>query len=417
MASTHEVQIKERNSFLQGVGLAFIMSGYMYAWTIGNAVGLSSFIGIGFFFIVGMILIVSMSAKKKIPIFFLSIFSNPAAYLMCAIIILLSVTSTGASPKDIAWAIFGLGLLVCVFFIDVKDGNHFCFGYLWTVTLAAFVYLFGVQDSLQGAIQYGDSSRVNLSEENEAYTLVAYAGGFAIVSALYGFANRIINPIISLPILVLGLLTVIMAGTRSIYLGLFLSIVYVFMKSKLDKKQISNLFFGFFILALAIWGLYFSGLLEERLNEIFGAIDRAARTILGLSTVEIDDAANGRVIQRERSLSLIWQNLSMGAGFKAYWVDFPLLQAFSDLGVFFGFLYMYVVFLAPVIICFSLKKLNPTEGLLCALYVLNMPRLFLHGQPYDWPIFGFAFLPYIITINRRWASMSRSPNKQVPNYD
>jgi len=411
ISASEKAQKSDLNSNLQGGGLALIMSGYMYAWTIGEAVGLSSFVGIGFFFILGMALIVFMSTRKTVSTLFLSLFNNTAAYLMFGVILLLSIISSGANSKDPAWVLFGLGLFISVSFIEVKDGHQFCVGFFWVSALAAVLYLLGVQGSLLGAIQYGDSGRVNLSEDNTAFTLVAYAGGFAAVSALHAIANRMINPIVCGIVFIGGVLTFIMAGTRSIYLGIFLAVLFIVIKGKLDKKQLYNLFLTGMLLLIAVCGLYFSGVLEERLNATFEAIMNAAKTILGVSTLQIDDAANGRIIQREKAISLIWENLAFGAGFKAFWVDFPLLQAFSDLGVFFGLLYLSVVFIGPVFTCFTLRQPKPTEALLCALYMLNLPRLFLHGQPYDWPIFCFAFLPYVVTVNQRWASLIKSPNR------
>jgi len=98
-----------------------------------------------------------------------------------------------------------------------------------------------------------------------------------------------------------------------------------------------------------------------------------------------DIAAVMRVGQRGQALDDMSSDFFTGVGFKVFWVDFPLLQAFSNLGVFFGLLYGVVYLLYPLFMSVVLFSGRESVAVFFSLlYVCSVPRLFLHGQPLDW---------------------------------
>lgn len=382
-----------------------VLASYMFSWTIGAFFGVPSFLGIGLFVIAGFFTIFSLSSHPSLRCALETLRCNKGLTLLMVIFLLISFYQ--GDQKDIIWIAFGISCLYVYQFLDIKLGDRFCVGFAHVTVLGALFYLIFNREAVYYAEVYGDVSRTSFSEDNQAYTLIAYAAAFGIIASAHALLRSYLGLVLGTASIVACVASVILAGTRSVYSGLAISIVYLLVADR-HYVSVRRLFLYTTALIMIFVFLALSGLFSERLQLLQESIREGFYTILGGDSLGIDPSALGRVFQREYASYLLAENPLFGAGFKAYWVDFPLLQAYSDLGIFIGFFYTVAFLIVPVFIAVrSTRRSNPGHILLAALYLLNMPRLFLHGQPYDWVLFAYVFLVYAIRPNRSHQSAPR----------
>ena len=181
--------------------------------------------------------------------------------------------------------------------------------------------------------------------------------------------------------------------------------MYILIGSKVNQSvHLSKYKRNFYIFISIILMMIIIGLLSDRFEILVSRIVEGLYSLFSANSY-LDQSAVGRRIQRAHALNLFSQHPLSGAGIKYYWVDFPLLQIFSDMGLFIGSVYILYFFLYPLNQCrIGFWQKNQTQMLLGSLYLLNLPRMFLHGQPYDWGIFIYTLplLAFNPRITRDW---------------
>jgi hypothetical protein len=379
----------ERNSSIQGIGLALSLTGYMYAWTIGSKLGATSYVAISVALLTG-ILLIGLGARDifgRILSSFRGLYAFPVTCF-----VLIAFMSLFGSQKDFAWAAFGMLFLCATRLLQIRDPDSACRAFAYTATAGVVLYLASTSDMVVAANRYGELSRVATSDDNAGYTLIAYAAAAGLIGNFYlltiGVGRRLIS-VLSVPIC---LTAILMAGTRSVYLGIVLAVSsIIFLYGRKSKGG----YYGIFVLAVIICIISVTGLMSDRITHMLDFISRGLFTILGDKSSLGDPSALSRINQRSLAIDLFLNNPVFGAGFKHYWVDFPLLQSFSDGGFFFGTLYLLAILVIPLWYCWSLRGSSSSIVILMlAIYILNLPRLFLHGEPYDWTVCTYALLPY-----------------------
>jgi hypothetical protein len=99
-----------------------------------------------------------------------------------------------------------------------------------------------------------------------------------------------------------------------------------------------------------------------------------------------------------------------GHGFKAVFLDDPVLGAFCDLGLLLGAAYVLVVVLVPLKICLDLSLRAVLPAFIkysMVAYLLQLPLLFLSNTPYTSLNWQFVILFYVIA-GRYWGRTRQS---------
>jgi hypothetical protein len=125
----------------------------------------------------------------------------------------------------------------------------------------------------------------------------------------------------------------------------------------------------------------------------------------------LDFAADSAAI-RHQALSNVLPtlreiNLFIGNGMFTTRADFPLLQVFTDLGFFAGFLNLFLMLIFPLILILRqniknkilINDFQKSQYFSILLYIYNLPNLFLHGTPYEYSMWLpililYKFLPW-----------------------
>ncbi|MDY6927554.1 MAG: O-antigen ligase family protein [Pseudomonadota bacterium] len=292
--------------------------------------------------------------------------------------------------QNFQWIIFGLTLLSLLFLIDIKlDEESFITGFFHITLLTSIAYLANNFSEILSNF-YSGNYLERVSFDNSAFTLVAYSAISLYVISLIKLitANKI--ELFTIIGLFISIIIIVLSGTRSVYGGLIVSSFFIMIYLTKNKKDLLNWFYKFlislFILFICLSSFeFFRESVMMRLDKTITGIEN----LFGYGTT-IDPSALGRVYQREHALNIFENAPWFGNGIKHFWVDFPLLQIFSDLGIVVGLPYVYITLILPIIITLKYKREKGLLlGLFIALYLSNMPRLFLHGQPYDWTTYIF----------------------------
>ncbi|MGE6567070.1 O-antigen ligase family protein [Shewanella vesiculosa] len=371
------------------LGLAFYFCGVIFAWYLQGLGLIPQFFDIGFVFFVSFFLIYTSLFNNKIELLFerFKIYSYIVSFGFFILVIVAFFYS------DFKVIIFCLVFYIAYLLFLVIDIRHNKVGlpYAFFSTLLCLFFYIQIDD-------VGESfsgGRISVSEEIHAYGIIAYC----CVFSLCGYASITRNAkedfsffIFEVIGILLLILIIILTGVRSPIFGLLFCVFIYAFKSYRARHLIAfshklMLLCGFFLLTL-----YMSSDLLFRLESFYEFLINGVNTFLNTGS-GYDDAGLTRVSNREYGFDLFADNILFGAGYKYEWLDFPLLQVFSDMGIFFGISYMLLFFMLPIL--FSIRNFNTPNvyGFISICYIANMPRLFLHGQPYDW-----QHLIYVIPV-------------------
>lgn len=122
----------------------------------------------------------------------------------------------------------------------------------------------------------------------------------------------------------------------------------------------------------------------------------------GLLTLFGGDAQDAAVSMRNTSRAAAMQDFAsntawqwlFGRGYAYAWIDFPILQAFLDLGLLAGFVFFGYFIVLPLVMIFCKVKYQPFEKLLICYMILTMLNCFISGTCYG----HMKYCPLIIFI-------------------
>jgi hypothetical protein len=289
------------------------------------------------------------------------------------------------------WSLFFLLAILIGFlnFYDYKPDIYFAvFSFLLMLTYFSQVGSLSLSE-------VGVSRLSSDSDENQGFGLYSYCAVYMSAISVYIFAfisRSRLSFFLATVALLLACLIVFYSGARSSFLSmLIVSLLYAYSCCKL---------FGFFKVFSAValflslsFVILFLGPesdFNSRVSHYFYATLDGVGVIFGDSAA-YDESAFHRVDQRQYAIELFMSNFFFGAGYKNYWVDFPLLQAFSDCGIFFGLYYVFFFFLFPALYALSRFGRGSLSGICSFLFLLTLQKYFLHGQPYNWSLFLVVF--------------------------
>ena len=188
--------------------------------------------------------------------------------------------------------------------------------------------------------------------------------------------------------------------SKSAIVGLVFSLIYLFPRRLLkNKKFLINIV----ILVVSVFLiLIFLPAIGEEISNKFMVLNSAYDAYFYGKTSNL--AADSAAI-RHQTLSNVLPilkdiNLFTGNSIFTTRADFPLLQVFTDLGFFAGFINLFLMLIFPLILIIKQdmrnkilsNDLEKSKYFAVLLYLFNLPNLFLHGTPYEYSM----WLPILI---------------------
>lgn len=386
------------------LGLGIVLSGLLVAWVARAVSGAGdSKIPAMLTFCIGLAFLGSWSNLSKgrlygnwrtmIPVLFLA--------PVCA----LSLFAAGT--PDTVWAEL-LVVLSILFAIHTRPLHSF--GPLPTSLVivgsvgmvVTLVYAWAGMDSLFAGTAEISARLFAGDSKNPNY--VSFVAGLVILATSFILWRD--QPRLTLPVvfvssaMILALVVVIVAGTRSTFLGLFACLALALIghirhRVHFPRRSIRHLS------SREMWGKMFALLIgiaaivlipSQLRDYVAGAGGGLLTTLETGFRAYILGEASGEVSAEIRRV-LLEQALAhvnvVGHGYKALYVDFPILQAFFDLGLVGGLLFLAVAVLIPSISAFWLIAIRnrPAPVRFAGyVYIFFLPNLFLHGEPYDFLI-------------------------------
>lgn len=355
-------------------GLVLFFVGVFLSWKLQSLNLLPRFVDIGLILILSLILIYSSYRAEKV------VCKNIIVIVFLILLMLYGLVASFflGDIKNIIWCIFGLFV---IFIFSQIDYNRIIFDE-WGVGFSIAMCLLFISETGVSSLTTG-LARQSVGEDNAAYGLAAYCSInallFAVASASGVSGRKYI--LLAGGAFLLSFLIILLTGVRSPLLGFFICSIVLFYRMYWHSNK------GDRVLILLVFTFVFGYVLATGsvVGDILESVSIALRTLFGSSDYVVDAAALGRNFQREEAIFVFSENIFFGAGFKYYWVDFPLLQALSDGGLLFGlgYIFVYFLYLFPKSVR-GVFNSDSTVVFFSLLYVCNAPRLFLHGQPMDW---------------------------------
>ena len=379
--------------FFAGIGLALVYSGYILAWTQTSGAGERSFAEIGVVLAVGMGLILSCGCRRVTPLRL----SHLASCLPLVLWLILSFSAALAQGdvKFIAWLGFAIALFGLMVHVDIARAR-LVEAFLILGLIEAGVFLVFNREALFAYA--GGRGRGRVSFDNPAYTLSAYAMAGGLVAAVYSFVHLGRAKLVSLCVLALTIIVILGTGTRSVLAGVAAA-VFALLTLGGGLTAPGGLRRTLWGLAATVSVMIAVPSLQARLMQTLDLIVTGLGSLSGANALE--RSAEGRRDFRELGLQNIADSPWFGTGFMTQQLDFPLLQACQDFGLFIGSCFIIDALLLPAY--WSMKALRGgrhAEKFIAALFILNSPRLFLHGTPYDWVTFTYLLPVYSMALCR-----------------
>lgn len=226
-------------------------------------------------------------------------------------------------------------------------------------------------------------------------TLAISAYNFGLVAIVYKPKTKI-----SLIFKITGIISMVMVFFATSRRGKIVELIValtIFLFSNFTKKttsinrnKIKKVFFGVIIGFIVIYFANKNVWIAENIQRLLGSIQRAFYSLIGSGAYSLDESANSRYLLRNNILSE-YKTYSLietlfGKGYMYRYLDFPLLQAFIDLGIFGGTFYLLMLVILPL--RFILHKSNDKSIIVIQLFLVgSVIDLFFNGIPYGWDRF------------------------------
>lgn len=327
------------------------------------------------------------------------------------IIVLMSVYSDNSGERD--WMYF---TAEAVFFLVVNTCRTQQLESLPTAisqvsTLS--IVLFLIQWFQQGGMFASTRAYIGDSGSPNQLANVAIAAVLTGVQLLFTPRSSIFQVILGTTSIATGIFAIIVAQTRSVFFGIALWILIVLFtvaRRRSNKAQLQYIFW--MALRIGTISLIFgSALLLVQRDKIQSRIEMLGEYFVRgylsfvLGEDNIEESAETRRNLRQQTLDELDP---IGHGYKYLYIDFPLLQAFSDGGIAFGLLFLITALIVPNLMAVKMlisPHLSHFYVLAALITIQEVPNLFLHGQPYDYShwfllIVEMAIVSRFLLLNR-----------------
>jgi hypothetical protein len=374
----------------QAYGIALVLFGQPLAWmarfTVGAANDILYSIAI---MALGMILAVDFRGLMP-PRIYGRLWPTALTAFTLLIIVLMSAYSDNGGERD--WMYF---TAEAVFFVVVNmcrtqrlESLPAAINQVSTLSIVLFL----MQWFQQGGMFASTRAYIGDSGSPNQLANVAIAAVLTGVQLLFTQRSSIFQVILGTTSIATGIFAIIVAQTRSVFFGIGLWVVVVLFtvaRRRSNKAQLQYVFW--MALRIGTMSLIFgSGLLLVQREKMQSRIEmfeeyfvRGYQSFV-LGEDNIEESAETRRNLRQQTLDELDP---VGHGFKYLYIDFPLLQAFSDGGIAFGLLFAITALIVPNVMAVKMlisPYLSHLYALAALITIQEVPNLFLHGQPYDY---------------------------------
>lgn len=174
---------------------------------------------------------------------------------------------------------------------------------------------------------------------------------------------------------IVSIVLIIASSRRSVYLATMMGLLLHFKNYrdtsiKIDKNAIIKKSISIVVLALLLLIAYKKiPNIQEYLDHAWGMLQNGVQTFLGINSSDMSAAmrvSTSSAILDEYLYHSTLTQMIFGRGYMTTWIDIPFLQAFWDMGVIGGVVFIYIQFIIPI--KYLLKKAL-VPGVMAAQYL------------------------------------------------
>jgi len=393
----------------KSIGITLILASFPIIYFIRDGLGLS----VGNFYFTGLFLVLYLFLLIDYKRFFSFKFTKPNLNLFCPAFIFFIISfvyylysNYDDKLKDLFYFVYMFLYFILLLNVDEYYIKNIYVNFLFVTLICNIIFFIYFIFFFTNYREVGHRVYIGREEGNpNIYAFIAYYG---IISSyiVYKYNSKFLIKYLSLINIILSIIVIILAQTRSVFLSLLLIIILILIKKiiAIDKNfkftNIKNTLFKLFsyisILIIFFYLIKYLIPINIYLENYYNYLVEGFNNIMG--KVEVG-SSQGRI----DSLNLILSEISkkpeiyiFGKGYKDQWLDIPILQAFRDLGIIGGMslLLFHVTMIYLILKYFKMKNKKPYYDLFAGCYILLFINSFLHGQPYDYSF----WLPFLTII-------------------
>lgn len=198
--------------------------------------------------------------------------------------------------------------------------------------------------------------------------------------------------------LIISLINMFACNRRTVYVSVIMCLIIAIIKNNviINKKKIYNIFFAT-IIVLIIFHIIMS---IKWINDLLQFSVDSLNT--GLKTFFSNEYGDASVLIRNRNRRLAIDCFNsnsiiqwiFGRGYAFMWIDFPILEAFLDLGILSGSIYLYLFVFFPIKSIIKINKPSRMQMFMIFYMVASVASSFSSGMPYGYT----KYCPLIIFI-------------------
>lgn len=356
--------------------------------------------------VVGLIIVLLLNIKKILTFRF---YSSIPFFLNIMLFILLLLFTVNIWQYDMIQTNLSESFytfIIFFIFIALLTRKNTEFNYLFHYILifsSLNTILTIITTPLDASYWYATGSRLFVGDTKNP-NISSFIALVNVISIIYYFyINKnvsLIKKVTLVSIMGLSFYIYYLTFSKSAILGLFLCLI-ILVPIDFFKKKETYYFLIVSIISFTVISLIFSTLFDNILLKIEVLISSFYSYFYGISENIARDSAAIRHIRLKEVLPILYEiNLFTGNGIFTTRTDFPLLQVFTDLGFFAGFLNLFIMLIYPIyLIIIQLKNKKylekySNEYFAMMIYIFNLPNLIWHGTPYETSI----WIPILIYL-------------------
>lgn len=312
-------------------------------------------------------------------------------FLLQIIMLSYGIVSDRMSFQLFSYHLYVLGLLLA--YLSIGSFERLNRVVQWTFITSIPSVLFGVICCITGLAVGEGVYLYKQTFGDEAYNLDTLTISYGILNAFFSMlcmpesAKK--SKILYITTIIFGSYVLLECSKRTPILILMIGLI-VFCYNKGYRLTISpqNVKRFFVFLSVLMASYFFVDFVHERVDTFFLSLYEGLRGLLVSDTrpEDVPLSVYERILTRDWAINYIlndfkWYNYILGGGYFLEWIDYPILQAYLDLGILGTVLYVIIVAFFPLRVLFS--KIEDNGVLFMSLLTLYpMFSIISSGTPY-----------------------------------
>lgn len=211
------------------------------------------------------------------------------------------------------------------------------------------------------------------------------------------------------------------SSTVSLMITLVLHIFYSVKKAKkhIDYKHLTMNFMSIAALIAVVVILYRIPFIKEGIGNLMESINKAVLSLFGNDIFGVDESANIRyrirnqILKEYNSYNIV--QILFGMGYMYRYLDFPVFQAFIDMGIFGGLIFSYLQIGVPVKNIFN-SPVNELDEFIKLYSIFGLMESFYSGIPYGYNRYIFVLMILFFQYSNR--NTANAKNRTIGrNYE